>query len=150
MKLNSDNYFQSVIAGYLKPGEPFYGVYMSHTIWHSGKAPKHSGKASPSATLGEGLLGTLLTVKRPSPNAKSRALGETFPECHAPSRGRFNAIGTISRFYTLPRVQHSGKKFSFFKKTSSPSATLGEEIHFLNLFPECHMPRHSGKPPSIF
>jgi hypothetical protein len=54
---------------------------------HSGKAPKHSGKASPSATLGEGLPGTLLMGKLPSPSAKSRALGEAFPERHAPTRG---------------------------------------------------------------
>jgi hypothetical protein len=48
---------------------------------HSGKAPKHSGKASPSATLGEGLPGMLLTGKRPSPSANFLALGEAFPEC---------------------------------------------------------------------
>jgi hypothetical protein len=81
---------------------------------HSGKAPEHSGKASPSATLGEGRPGTLLTGKRPSPSAKSRALGEAFLECRAPSRGQFNAVGTVSRFLKpLPRVQHSGKVFVF-------------------------------------
>jgi hypothetical protein len=37
-------------------------------------------------------------------------------------------------FFTLPRVQHSGKKFHFFE-TSSPSATLGEEIRFFKPLP---------------
>jgi hypothetical protein len=83
---------------------------------HSGKTPKHSGKASPSATLGEGLPGKPFTGKRPSPSAKSRALGEAFPECRPSTRGRFDAVGAIHRF--------------FFEKTSSPSATLGEEIFF--------------------
>jgi hypothetical protein len=83
---------------------------------HSGKTPKHSGKASPSATLGEGLPGKRFTGKRPSPSAKSRALGEAFPEFRAPSWGRFNAIGAISHFFTFPRVQQSGKKFIFFRK----------------------------------
>jgi hypothetical protein len=115
---------------------------------HSGKTPKHSGKASPSATLGEGQPGKRLTGKRPSPSAKSRALGEAFPECHAPHRWRFNAVSRI--FFTLPRVQHSGKKFPFFE-TSSPSATLGEEIHFFRKpLPRVPMRRHSGKHPGLF
>jgi hypothetical protein len=50
---------------------------------------------SRSATLGEELPGTLLTRKRPSPSAKSRALGEAFAECHTNSRGRFNTVGAI-------------------------------------------------------
>jgi hypothetical protein len=96
---------------------------------HSGKSQKHSGKPSPSATLGEEPPGMPLTGKRPSPSAKNRTLGEAFPECHPPPRGRFNTVGAVSLFFTLPRVQHSGKKFSFFFKTSSPSAhaqALGE------------------------
>jgi hypothetical protein len=74
---------------------------------------------------------TLLTVKRPSPSAKSRALGEAFPERRASSRGRFNAVGAI-RFFLF-----------FKKKTSSPSASLGEEIYFLkNPLPQV---QHSEK-----
>jgi hypothetical protein len=55
---------------------------------HSGKTPKHSGKASPNATLREGLPGKRFTGKRPSLSAKSRALGKAFPECRAPSVGK--------------------------------------------------------------
>jgi hypothetical protein len=69
-------------------------------------------------TLGEGQPGKRLMGKRPSPSAKYRALGEAFPECLANLRRRSNAVYQI--FFTLPRVQHSGKKVPFFK-TSSPS-----------------------------
>jgi hypothetical protein len=82
---------------------------------HSGKAQKHSGKPTPSATLGEKRPGMPLTGKRSSPSAKNRTLGEAFPECRPITRGRFDAVGAIQRF---------------FKKNSSPSATLGEEIYF--------------------
>jgi hypothetical protein len=104
---------------------------------------KHSGKPSASATLEEGLPVTLLTVKRPSPSAKSRALGEAFPERRASSRGRFNAVGAIRFFLFLkknifPECITRGRNL-FFKKSSSPSATLGEKIHFFKkiIFPEC-------------
>jgi hypothetical protein len=81
---------------------------------HSGKSPKHSGKPSPSATLGEELPGKWFTGKRSSPSAKNRTLGEGFPECHGSTRGRFNTVGAVHFFFTLPRVLHSGKKFDFF------------------------------------
>jgi hypothetical protein len=119
---------------------------------HSGKTPKHSGKASPSATLGEGLPGKQFTGKRSSPSAKSRALGEAFPECRAPSRGRFNTVGAISHFFYSSPSATLGEEISFFFEISSPSATLGEEIHFFleNVFPECLMTLHSGKLPLYF
>jgi hypothetical protein len=104
---------------------------------HSGKTPKHSGKASPSATLGEGLPGKRFTGKRPSPSAKSRAIGEAFPECRAPSRGRFNVVGAISHFFTLPRVQYSGKKFPFFLKSLPRVQHSGNKFIFFRK----HLPR---------
>jgi hypothetical protein len=98
---------------------------------HSGKAPKHSGKPSPRATLGEEPPGMPLTGKRPSPSAKNHTLGEAFPECHPPPRGRFNTVGVVSLFLLFPECNTRGRNFLFFYfETSSPSATLGEEIHF--------------------
>jgi hypothetical protein len=82
-------------------------------IWHSGKREKHSGKPSPSATLGEEAPGMPLTGKMSSPSAKSHTLGEAFPECHLSTRGRFNTVNVVC---------------FFFEKSSSPSATLGEEF----------------------
>jgi hypothetical protein len=81
------------------------------------RVPKivHSGKPSPSAILP---LGDDLTPLVPSP------FFLLFPECN--TRGR-NFLFFILK--PLPRVQHSGKKFIFFFKTSSPSAhaqALGE------------------------
>jgi hypothetical protein len=67
---------------------------------HSGKGHKHSGKPSPSATLGEEPPGMPLTGKRPSPSAKNRTLGEASPECHPSTRGSFDAVGTVHpRFF---------------------------------------------------
>ena len=104
---------------------------------HSGKAQLHSGKPSPSATLGEEPPANPLTGKSPSPSVKNRALGEGFAECRAGTRGKLDAVGrrpTLFFFYFLPRVQHSGKIFEFFfLKYSLPSAevqALGEEICF--------------------
>jgi hypothetical protein len=74
----------------------------------------HSRKPSPSVTLGEERPGMPLTGKRSSPSAKNRTLGEAFPECHTSTRERFDAVDAVYHF--------------FFEKTSSPSATLGEEI----------------------
>jgi hypothetical protein len=112
---------------------------------HSGKTPKHSGKASPSATLGEGLPG-----KRPSPSAKSRALGEAFPECRAPSRGRFNIIGAISHFFTVPRVQHSGKKFPFLKSLPRVQHSGNKFIFFRNRLPRVPYDLALGEAPFVF
>jgi hypothetical protein len=110
---------------------------------HSGKGHKHSGKPSPSATLGEEPPGMPLTGKRSSPSVKNRTLGEAFPECRPNTRRRIDTVGAVRLFFkkkssspsatlgeeicfffkkTLPRVQHSGKRFHFFKKI---------------LFPEC-------------
>jgi hypothetical protein len=69
---------------------------------HSGKSQKHLGKPSPSATLGEELPGKRLTGKRSSPSATVALEEDLTP-----------LTGFII-FFTLPRVQHSGKKFSFF------------------------------------
>jgi hypothetical protein len=130
---------------------------------HSGKGQKHSGKPSPSATLGEEPPGMSLTGKRPSLSAKNRTLGEAFPECRPSTRGSFDTVGAVHPFFLKPlsRVQQ-GKKFVFFKKNSSPSVALGEEFCFFKknplprvlilgtrgrilaavfnktLFPECH------------
>ena len=59
---------------------------------HSGKAQLHSGKPSPSATLGEEPPANPLTVKAPSPSVENRALGEGFAECRADTRGRLDAV----------------------------------------------------------
>jgi hypothetical protein len=94
---------------------------------HSGKGQKHSGKPSLSASLGEEPPGMPLTGKRSSPSAKNRTLGEAFPECRPSTRGRFNAVGAVR----------------FFWKTSSSSATLGEEIFYsFNPLPRV---QHLGK-----
>jgi hypothetical protein len=108
---------------------------------YSGKSQKHS------ATLGEELPGMLLTGKSSSPSAKNRTLGEDFPECHGSTRGRFNAV---DGFFTLPRVQHSGKKFVFFEISSPSDSCQGTRgrlwVFFLIfVFPECQVPGHSGK-----
>jgi hypothetical protein len=55
---------------------------------HSGKGQLHSGKPSPSATLGEEDSVKRFTGKPASPRVKNRALGEYFPERHASTRGR--------------------------------------------------------------
>ena len=83
---------------------------------HSGNAQLHSGKPSPSATLGEEPPANPLTGKAPSPSVENRALGEGFAECRAGTRGRLDVIGRRPTpfFYFLPRVQHSGKIFDFF------------------------------------
>jgi hypothetical protein len=84
---------------------------------HSGKAEKHSGKPSPSATLGEELPGMRSTGKRPSSSAKNRTLGEAFPECHLNPRGRVNAVRTAGLF--------------FFKKKLFPECnTRGRNLFF--------------------
>jgi hypothetical protein len=105
---------------------------------HSGKAKKHSGKPSPSATLGEELPGMPFTGKRPS---RERGLPRLLKIAHLgkPSPSVTSTLGEeltpfapsalFSKKKTLPRAQHSGKKF-FKKKSSSPSATLGEEFFF--------------------
>jgi hypothetical protein len=54
---------------------------------HSGKGQLHSGKPSPSATVGEEDPGKSFTGKPTSPRVKNRALGEYFPERHASTRG---------------------------------------------------------------
>ena len=87
---------------------------------HSGKAQLHSGKPSPSATLGEEPPANPPTRKAPSPSVENRALGECFAECRAGTRGRLDAVGRRPKpffFYFLPRVQHSGKIFEFFLNT---------------------------------
>ena len=96
----------------------------------------HSGKPSPSATLGEEPPANPPTGKASSPSVENRALGEGFAECRAGTRGKLDAVGrrpTLFFFYFLPRVQHSGKIFDFFLKYSLPSAVaqaLGKEIYF--------------------
>ena len=82
---------------------------------HSGKAQLHSGKPSPSATLGEEPPANPPTGKAPSPSVENRALGEGFVECRAGTRRRLDAVG---RRPTL---------FAFFL-FSSPSATLGKDF----------------------
>jgi hypothetical protein len=105
--------------------------------WHShyGRRPLprvSNALGEDPKTLGEGLPGKRFTEKRPSPSAKYRALGEAFHECRGPSRGRFNVVGAISHFFIFllfPECNTRGRNFLFFE-TSSPSATLGEEIYF--------------------
>jgi hypothetical protein len=84
---------------------------------HSGRHQnKHSGKASMSATLGEGLPGMLLTGK-PSTRAKL-PLGDNL----TPS--------TSSLFLPLSPECNTRGRNSFFLETFSPSATLWEEFCF--------------------
>jgi len=125
---------------------------------HSGKAQLHSGKPSPSATLGEECPGYLFTGNASSPRAKNHALGEGFSESRPNTRGRVDAVGGSRRRFLLkkifpecntrgrnplpraPQPRHSGKK------PSSPSAvaqTLGEEA----LFPERLGPSTRGRNP---
>jgi hypothetical protein len=66
---------------------------------HSGKTQKHSGKPSPSASLGEEPPGMPLTGKSSSPSAKNRTLREDFPECRSSTRGRVNAVGAVRLFF---------------------------------------------------
>ena len=82
---------------------------------HSGKAQLHSGKLSPSVTLGEDPPANPHPVKASFPSAENRALGEGFAECRAGTRERFDAVG------------RRPAPFSFFL-FSSPSATLGEDF----------------------
>ena len=102
-------------------------------------AQLHSRKPSLSATLGEEPPANPLTGKAPSSSAENRALGEGFAECRAGTWGRFHAVGRRPTpfsfsflFYFLPRVQHSGKIFDFFKYSlpSAAAQTLGKEILF--------------------
>ena len=82
---------------------------------HSGKAQLHSGKPSPSATLGEEPPANPFTGKSPSPSVKNRALGVGFAECRAGTRGRLDAVGRWPTSFSF--------SFSF---------------SFLIFFPECN------------
>jgi hypothetical protein len=92
----------------------------------------HSGKPSPSAML---TLGDDLTSSAPS-----TVCLVLFLECNTRGRNSFF-------LNPLPRVQHSGKKLVFFKKTSLSvtGATLGEEFRFLNPLPRVPRTKHLGK-----
>jgi hypothetical protein len=91
----------------------------------------------------------LLTAKPPSPSAKSRALGEAFPECQATSRGQFNAVGAISFFTSSPSATLE-EEIPFFE-TSSPSATLGEEFCFFKKpLPRVLVPGTWGRQTTFF
>jgi hypothetical protein len=126
---------------------------------HSGKAPKHSGKTYRGCFSRGSAL----------PECQfSHALGEPFPECQPSSRGRFNAVDTVSRFFTLPRVQHSGKNFlfwNFFPKCNTrarifkkilfpeclvPSTRGRKSLFFINVFPECRCLCTRGSPLLLF
>jgi hypothetical protein len=118
---------------------------------HSGKWQKHSGKPSPSATLGEGLPGKRLTGKSSSPSAKNRTLGEGFPESHGSTRGRFNTVDRIFLKKLFPECNTRGRNFFFFLKSLPRVQHSGKKFIFLeNVFPECLMPLHSGKLPLFF
>ena len=80
---------------------------------HSGKAQLHSGKPSPSATLGEEPPANPPTGKAPSPSVENRALGEGFAECRAGTRGRLDAVG---------------RRPTPFFLFSSPSATFEKDF----------------------
>jgi hypothetical protein len=85
---------------------------------------QHSGKS---------FRGMPLTVKRPSSlSTKNHAVGESFLECRASTRGRFNAVGAIHTFLKKPSFPSATlrEEIWFIFKPSSPSATLGEEIRF--------------------
>jgi hypothetical protein len=77
---------------------------------HSGKTPKHSGKASPSATLGEG---------QPGKRLRGRGLPRVPNLVHS---------GKPSPSVMLPLGENLTPSPGFFY--SSPSATPGEEIPF--------------------
>ena len=84
---------------------------------HSGKAQLHSGKPSPSATLGEEPPANSLTGKSPSPSVKNRALGEGFAECRAGTRGRLDAVGrrpTSFFFIFFPECNTRERFLNFF------------------------------------
>ena len=68
----------------------------------------HSGKPSPSATLGEDPPANPHPAKASFSSAENHALGEGFAECRAGTREIFDAV--------------------FFFLFSSPSATLGEDF----------------------
>ena len=125
----------------------------------------HSGKPSPSATLGEEPPANPPTGKASSPSVENSALGEGFAECRAGTRGRLDAVGrrptpfsflfliffpecnTRERFliffkYSLPSaaVQALGEEICFFLNPSSPSATaqaLGEATSKILFFVFC-------------
>ena len=78
-------------------------------------SPWHSGKPSPSATLGEDPPANPYPAKASFPSAENRVLGEGFAECRAGTRERFDAVG------------RRPTPFSFFL-FSSPSATLGKDF----------------------
>jgi hypothetical protein len=72
-------------------------------------------------------------------NTQGRASGDashgeaTFPECRASSWGRFNVVDAIHLFFLFfkklfPECNTRGRNSFFKKESSSPSATLGEEI----------------------
>jgi hypothetical protein len=118
-----------------------------------GEDPKTLGEGFPK-TLGEGLPGKRFTEKRPSPSAKYRALGEAFHECRGRSQGRFNVVGAISHFFyffTLPWVQHSGKKFPFFLKPLPRVQHSGKKfIFFRKCLPRVPYALALGETPFVF
>jgi hypothetical protein len=113
---------------------------------HSGKTPKHSGKPSPSATLGEGQPGLPWV-----PNMEHS--GKPFPSAFLP----LGEVLTPSTgfFLLFPECNTRGRNFFFFLKPLPRvpvHLTLGEgRVFFFNLpFPECQVPRHSKKAPVFF
>jgi hypothetical protein len=89
-------------------------THFPECLQHSGKSQKHSGKPSPSATLGEELPGKWFTGKRSSPSAKNRTLREGFPECHSSTRGRFNTVSAVHFFLLFPECCTRGRNSIFF------------------------------------
>jgi hypothetical protein len=100
------------------------GTCFPECLRHSGKSQKHSDS-------GEELPGKRLTGKSSSPSAKNRTLREEFPDCHGSTRVRFNAVDGF--FLLFPECNTRGRNSFFFK-----------------FFPECQLPRHSGKALGFF
>jgi hypothetical protein len=82
-----------------------------------GEGEKHSGKPSPSATLGEEPPGMPLTGKRSSPSAKNRTLGEDV----TPSVSFVFFLESLFPECPIPRTR-GRKKLDYIFKSSSPSA----------------------------
>jgi hypothetical protein len=59
-------------------------------------------------------------------------------------------LSLVFLFFTLPRLQHPGKKFPFPFETSSPRATLGEEIYFFKTSSSSADAQALGKPVCFF
>jgi hypothetical protein len=123
-------------------------THTSDTELTGGHPTDTTGDAAfPECLMHSGRLPRVQHSGRPSGDASH---GEAFHKCQATSRGQFNTIDVISFFLPLPRVQHSGKKFLFWKPFPRVQHSGKNFVFFKKNSSPSACPRHSGKTDDSF